>query len=217
MTTQLVLRSIKGSPLTNDEMDTNFANLRSTADTALTTATNVPIPPATISELGGIKVGAGLSIDVAGVLAANVPTQYSLPIAAGAVLGGIKVGSGLSIDGAGILTPDLDTLFAGAGKQLLNVNGYQRLPGGLIIQWGKSSTSVSNSNAAINVTFPISFPTQCLAVIPGGQDTTNTSPYSQMAVKLYSMNTTGAVFNADLVDVGVHNGGIYAVYVAIGY
>lgn len=59
------------------------------------------LPIATSSVLGGFKVGSGLTIDGAGVLAA---TAYSLPIASSLVLGGFKVGSGLSIDGAGVLT-----------------------------------------------------------------------------------------------------------------
>lgn len=34
MTTELALRTIKGSPLTHEEVDSNFTNLRATADTA---------------------------------------------------------------------------------------------------------------------------------------------------------------------------------------
>ena len=34
-------------------------------------------------------------------------------------------------------------------------NGYQRLPGGLIIQWGVKNSSASG---AVTVTFPIPFP-----------------------------------------------------------
>jgi hypothetical protein len=41
----------------------------------------------------------------------------------------------------------------------LGSNGYQKLPGGLIIQWG------SNSSSSASVTFPIAFPTACLQVI----------------------------------------------------
>ena len=67
------------------------------------------IPPAyslaiaSPTVLGGIKVGANLSIDGDGVLSAN-PGGYTLPAADATTLGGIKVGSGLSIDGNGVLT-----------------------------------------------------------------------------------------------------------------
>lgn len=43
----------------------------------------------------------------------------------------------------------------------LGGNGYQKLPGGLIIQWGFGNGSTSGGVA---VSFPISFPTNCAAV-----------------------------------------------------
>jgi hypothetical protein len=55
------------------------------------------LPIADGNILGGIKVGARLSIDANGVLSAD-PGAYSLPIAQAGVLGGVKVGTGLSID-----------------------------------------------------------------------------------------------------------------------
>jgi hypothetical protein len=61
------------------------------------------LPTAAAGTLGGIKVGANLSIDVDGVLSANAGA-YTLPTADATTLGGIKVGSGLSIDGNGVLT-----------------------------------------------------------------------------------------------------------------
>ena len=47
-------------------------------------------------------------------------------------------------------------------NQSLSENGYQKLPGGLIIQWGKA---LSNGTYTGNVTFPISFPTGILSVV----------------------------------------------------
>jgi hypothetical protein len=43
-------------------------------------------------------------------------------------------------------------------NQGLTANGYQKLPGGLIIQWGQNG-------AVQNVTFPITFPNACLTVV----------------------------------------------------
>jgi len=43
----------------------------------------------------------------------------------------------------------------------LSGNGYQKLPNGLIIQWGSATTS----GGGASVSFPIAFPTQCYAVI----------------------------------------------------
>jgi hypothetical protein len=54
------------------------------------------------------------------------------------------------------LTPArLADAFKGA-NQSLSDNGYQKLPGGLIIQWGTYSLAAASSQA---ITFPIAFPT----------------------------------------------------------
>ncbi len=43
------------------------------------------------------------------------------------------------------------------------VNGYQKMPTGVIIQWGTSTIAASTSSSAI--TFPISFPSRCGSVV----------------------------------------------------
>jgi hypothetical protein len=55
------------------------------------------LPIADGNILGGIKVGARLSINAQGVLSAD-PGGYTLPIAQAGALGGVKVGTGLSIN-----------------------------------------------------------------------------------------------------------------------
>ena len=95
------------------------------------------LPTAAAGTLGGIKVGANLSIDVDGVLSANAGA-YTLPTAAAGTLGGIKVGSGLSIDGNGVLTatggstvPQIQDLsgttasLADDATAELNITGYK--------------------------------------------------------------------------------------------
>jgi hypothetical protein len=72
------------------------------------TGTDYTLPTATGSVLGGVKIGARLTI-TDGVLSADVQaggtgTDYTLPTATGSVLGGIKIGSGLSIDGSGVVS-----------------------------------------------------------------------------------------------------------------
>lgn len=65
--------------------------------------------------------------------------------------------------------------FSAAFGSSLDGNGYQKLPSGLIIQWGgfSGSTAVNAGNGVyesnqINVTWPIAFPNACLQVITGG-------------------------------------------------
>lgn len=68
------------------------------------------IPIASTTTLGGIKVGANLTIDEDGTLNASASggsgsgSDYELPIASAETLGGIKVGDNLSIDENGVLS-----------------------------------------------------------------------------------------------------------------
>lgn len=47
------------------------------------------------------------------------------------------------------------------GNQNLSLNGYQKLPGGMIIQWATGSASAAGEISEI-VTLPMTFPTACL-------------------------------------------------------
>lgn len=56
------------------------------------------LPTASDSVLGGVKIGAGISIDGNGVISADSGGgSYTLPVATDAVLGGVKIGSGVTI------------------------------------------------------------------------------------------------------------------------
>jgi len=103
-----------------------------------TIPTAYTLPTASDTVLGGIKVGANLSINpTTGVLDAN-PGSYTLPTASATVLGGIKIGAGLLIDGNGVVTasgtssvPSIQDL-AGTTASLaadasgeLNITGYK--------------------------------------------------------------------------------------------
>ena len=59
------------------------------------------LTPATADTLGGIKIGAGLSVTEDGTASVNfppAPEPYTLPKATAETLGGVKVGSGLSMN-----------------------------------------------------------------------------------------------------------------------
>lgn len=49
--------------------------------------------------------------------------------------------------------------FTGTGKRSLTANGYQKFPGGLILQWGVTTAVASTTT---NVTLPIPYPTAIL-------------------------------------------------------
>jgi len=55
----------------------------------------------------------------------------------------------------------LAVLGTDSGQQSLSSNGYQRLPGGVILQWGQASTTAGS----VSVTFPIAFNTVAAAIM----------------------------------------------------
>jgi hypothetical protein len=65
------------------------------------------LPTASATVLGGVKIGANLTIDANGVLNAAGGTTYTLPIASSTVLGGIKIGNGLTVSADGTVTATL--------------------------------------------------------------------------------------------------------------
>ena len=71
-------------------------------DTGVNASSDYELPAATTTSLGGIKVGANLSITDDGVLSTNA-SQYELPIASTSTLGGIKISSDFTIDEDGTL------------------------------------------------------------------------------------------------------------------
>lgn len=65
-------------------------------------------------------------------------------------------------DDANALTPKkLAAAFSGSNR-FHSSNGFQKLPGGLILQWGV--TGASNASGIATFNFPVAFPVACLAV-----------------------------------------------------
>ena len=60
----------------------------------------------------------------------------------------------------------ISSFFTGTNQSLLS-SGYQKLPGGLIIQWSSFNTGIIGNTATGAQTFPISFLTSALQVIVG--------------------------------------------------
>tara|TARA_B100000579_G_scaffold137309_2_gene111427 strand:+ start:21697 stop:24372 length:2676 start_codon:yes stop_codon:yes gene_type:complete len=96
------------------------------------------LPIASVSVLGGIKVGNNLTISADGTLSA-VQGNYTLPTASTTVLGGVKIdGTSITIDGNGVIsssggstTPSITDLtgttnsVAPGATVDLNINGYK--------------------------------------------------------------------------------------------
>ncbi|MFP4891215.1 hypothetical protein [Paraburkholderia sp. EG304] len=94
------------------------------------------------------------------------------------------------------------------GASIAN-NGFQRLPGGMLLQWGLTGASVVGGSS---VYFPVAFPHALLAVVLGGP----TSGPAFATVGNTSQNASGfpyAVWNNTNAAVA----GIGSSYVAMGY
>ena len=93
----------------------------------------------------------------------------------------------------------------------LNSNGYQKLPSGLIIQWGSATSSGTSANN-VAVTYPTAFPNitfQTYATVAGAPSTGNYSVLSG------STTTAGANFTA-LIN-GSATSGLGINWFALGY
>lgn len=84
-----------------------------------------------------------------------------------------------------------------------------RLPGGLMIQWGRFTAA---ANASTAVTFPLAFPTACFSVVAGGTSVLDEASQDNPPVVVTSTITlTGfSVFASDNESSG-------ASYIAVGY
>ena len=83
-----------------------------------------------------------------------------------------------------VLQSELATLF----QNSLTTNGYQKLPGGLIIQWitGLASTAGETTTA---LTFPIEFPNMCLFAISNTLNS-SASPAADTNYQIASFTST---------------------------
>lgn len=116
------------------------------------TGTSYTLPNASVSTLGGIKVGTNLSIDGDGVLSA-ASGSYTLPIATGSALGGVKIGSGITITDGVISAPYSYTLPIASGGSL----GGFKVGSGLSI----------DGSGILSTTYTYTLPTGSATVLGG--------------------------------------------------
>lgn len=93
-------------------------------------------------------------------------------------------------------------------KSIGGSNGWQKLPSGLIIQWGYTGTVSQDTDVAI--TYPIAFPVSTLAPVVTYQGT------GDVWAKLNSNSKTGLSARAEFAGVGVGGSG-NIMWIAIGY
>lgn len=105
-------------------------------------------------------------------------------------------------------TADITSAFSGS-NQSLSTNGYQKLPSGVIMQWGYQASIPADGG--VDVTFPIAFPTavgSVTATFTGSG--TDTSP----DFGVHTRNVTASGFRLSNAD---QNAARNAYWFAIGY
>ncbi len=165
----------------------NEITARGTADTSLQGLITA-LTARTISGAGLVTGGGNLS------------ANRTLTVTA-ATLAQALAGSSSSV----ALTP----ASLGGFKSSFSQTDYMRLPGGLMLQWGRF-TAPANSTTA--VTFPIAFPNACFAVQASGTSITDVSSQENTPVTLTS-SITATGFSAFASD----NEANVATYIAVGY
>lgn len=139
-----------------------------------------------------------------GVVAATETTAGLLEIAT--ALEAQSFTANKAIDGA-----KLAAAFKGS-NYLLATSGYQKLPSGLIIQWGK----ITGSYNTTAFSFPLAFPTACLScgVMDVNGDVTGNAEYVQ--VYGFTATTVKAITYTDIAP-GNTIGSVSFGWLAIGY
>lgn len=137
---------------------TDFSHTHTKAEiTDLVIPPTYSLPTASPTVLGGIKVGANLSIDANGVLSGNAGSSYTLPKASSTVLGGVKVGNTLKIDSNGVL----DTASSGSSDYVLPTASASVL-GGI-----KVGSNLTINNGVLSGSPDYTLPTASASVLGG--------------------------------------------------
>ena len=108
-----------------------------------------------------------------------------------------------------------DSLSANGFNASLSSNGYQKLPSGLIMQWGKDSTDVQSDGGVRTITFPIPFPTACFQVLVSPENSDG-SYIRDLAPQVKTITTTNVVVYNNSTGIG-GTSNVPTIWFAIGY
>lgn len=170
----------------------------------------VVLPLSTTVPSGGVvsfrsnaAVAVTLAIQGGDVIGNGVTTPASMSVTQGDTVELVSNGAGswLHIGGSSFLPQS--SLFASS----ISSSGYQKLPSGLIVQWGNFTTGSS----PVAVTFPIAFPNGCTTLAFG----VNTITTASMAGSTGGASKTG--FSGSGYTYTGATVALTASYIAIGY
>lgn len=175
----------------------------------LTNATGLPIIAGTTGTLSVARGGTGTTTSTGSgdVVLSNSPTLTTPNLGTPSTLVGTNISGTASNLTAGAVTNGVYTTNFTGSNQSKSANGYQKLPGGLIIQWGYDTQTGSSD---VSVSFPISFPTACVSLQLGGPITNGTGAQYVYQERIRpSPSTTGFTYLPS-TEIGVY-------WMALGY
>ena len=116
----------------------------------------------TLITLAGAEIGTTLRVGGTTTLNFGTAGQFAMPTTSG------------TVNGAALLTTAAGSTYWGSTNiasftnNAFTTNGYQTLPGGLIMQWGIFTNAGGGASGTISFTSPnINFPNACLNVVVG--------------------------------------------------
>ncbi|EHU9754975.1 TPA: phage tail protein [Escherichia coli] len=168
--------------------------------------------PATLDTLNELAAALGndpnFATTMLNALAGKQPLDNTLTHLSGKDVAGLLAYLGLgtaskrNVGTGANQIPDMSAFASGSG--------YQKLPGGYILQWG-SANAGNSASTGISNTFPIPFPSGIVIITTGQIDPSYTSAQQPTAVGISSPTTTGFIAKSTAANTDAFN------YLAIGY
>lgn len=107
-----------------------------------------------------------------------------------------------------------NAFLASAGNQTLAASGFQKLPSGLILQWGTTTvTGGAGTTGNQTVTFPTAFGTGALCIVIGGQ---GVATPAKVFIGAQTVNASTFSLRWSVGTAGDMSGGTTAPWLAIG-
>jgi hypothetical protein len=111
------------------------------------------------------------------------------------------------------LQDQINTLKAGSFS--IADNGWYKLPGGLILQWGHAPLPTGQSIESANFTFPVPFPNKCLSFATS-YDKPPQNSWGPMSTGIWNFTAKGGQLVGDAIGKNITNI-VNVYYIAIGY
>ena len=200
--TTIVTRAGKGLPLTWNEVDANFTNLNNDKAETTIVALKAPIDSPTFTGTPAAPtavVGTNTTQVATTAFVNSEISNDALLKSGGTATGQIK---GITPVSAEDFTRKdyVDGVFS------FSSNGYQKFPGGFIVQWG-NGTAIGGGIA--NANFPIAFTNSCLQLVAN-------SISSNIVMAVNTFDATGYTIYSNLGTTGAGTDTSFR-WIAVGY